>query len=64
MGAHEIKKKLPYSKRNQQNKITTHRIENIFAFTSDKWLISKIYKELTKFNTKKTNNQLKNGQRT
>ena len=37
--------------------------ENIFTDTSDKGLIPKIYKELTKLNTKQTT-QFKNGQRT
>ena len=39
--------------------------ENIFANTFDKGLISKIYKEFTKLNTKKQTTQFKkNGQRT
>ena len=38
--------------------------ENIFKNTSDKQLISKIYKELIKFNTQKMNSPIRNGQRT
>ena len=67
MGLHQTKKFLHSKGNHQQNKKTTQEWENIFANTSDKGLISKIYKELIKLNTKKKNPktiQLKNGQRT
>ena len=37
--------------------------ETIFTHTSDKGLITKIYRELTTLNAKKQITQLKNGQR-
>ena len=42
MGQHQTKKFLHSKGDHQQNIKTTHRMENIFADTSDKWLISKI----------------------
>ena len=58
MGLHQIIKFLHSKGSHQQNKKPTEW-ENIFAGTSDKGLISKIYKELTKLNAQKTNNQIK-----
>ena len=63
MGLHQAKKFLHSKGDYQQNKKPT-KWENIFADTSDKGLISKIYTELTKLNTKKANNQLKSRQKT
>ena len=54
-----MKKFLPPKEIVKKIKIRVTEWENIFTDTSDKGLISKIYKVLTKLNTKETNNPIK-----
>ena len=59
MGLHQSKKF--FHKKENINKIKRQPTEweNVFADTSNKGLISKIYKELIKLNTEKPNNLIK-----
>ena len=59
MGLYQTKQFLHSKGNHQQNKRQPTEWENIFTNTSDKELISKIYKELTKLDTKETTNPIK-----
>ena len=59
MGQHQTKKFCTAKKTSNKIKRQPMEWENIFTDTSDKGLISKMYKLLTKLNTKKTNNPIK-----
>ena len=64
MGLRQTKKFLHFLAKEIINKTKRQPTEweNIFANTSDKGLISKMYKELTKLNPQKETTQVKNGQ--
>ena len=65
MGLHQNKSFCTAKENINKIKRQPTKWENIFTNTSDKGLISKIYKVLTKLNSKKNQTtQLKNGQRT
>ena len=59
MGLHQTKSFCPAKEIINKMKRQPTEWENIFTDTSDKGLISKMYKVLTKFKTKKTNNPIK-----
>ena len=59
MGLYQTKMFLHTKEINNKIKRQSTEWENIFANISDKGLISKIYKVLIKWNTKKTNQPIK-----
>ena len=64
MGLHQTEKFLHSKGKHKQKIRQPTEWKNVFANISDKALLSTIYEELTKLNTKKQTTQLKNGQRT
>ena len=64
MGLQQIKSFFTAKETINKMKRQPTKWENIFANTSDKWLISKIYKELIKPNSKNNKQSNKNGQGT
>jgi hypothetical protein len=51
MGLHEIKKLLHNKRNDLETEENTHRVGEIFAgYTSDKGLITRVYRELRKLN--------------
>ena len=59
MGLHQTKKFCIAKETINKIKRQPTELENIFANTSNKGLISKMYKELKKLNTKKTKHPIK-----
>jgi hypothetical protein len=63
MGPHKIAKLLLGNGHYQWDKTATNRLGKIFTnLTSDRRLISNIYKELKKLDSSKPNNPIKNGE--
>jgi hypothetical protein len=59
MGLHQIKGLLPSKGNNCQSEKAVNRMgENLYSYSSNRGLISKIYKELKKCNTKRTSNPI------